>query len=355
MQLPEAPAPAEPPSTGVDGPMGRVSVSPLRTALTVVVGILLLVLLLYHAGVDDIHDRMGDLGWTSPLVLLPWSAIAILDALGWRCTLPSVNGKRVPLRSLALVRMAGEALNSLTPTAAVGGEPVKAHLLRAWGISGSDSMASIVIAKTALTVSQSLFVVLGIAALCVREDRGGLGVALVVLLLIVTAAFTIGLVRLQRRGPVSTVWRWIRRIMPRAAFVARLERSALAIDTRLAEFYRIEPGAFWQASFWHLAGWLFGVTEVMLIMYLIGAPVPWVDALIIEALSQPIRAAAIVIPGGIGTQEVGGVALCTLLGMPEAEGATLWLLKRGRELVFDGVGLLYLARRTAVGGRTMGA
>jgi hypothetical protein len=37
-----------------------------------------------------------------------------------------------------------------------------------------------------------------------------------------------------------------------------------------------------------------------------------------------------------------------MLGMPEHEAATLWLLKRGRELVFDGVGLLYLVRRSGI-------
>src|SRR6185295_15978092 len=107
-----------------------------RTVLTVALGIALLVLLLYHAGIDDIHDRMDEIGWKSPLVLLPWMVIAVLDALGWRCTLPARAAAQVPFSSLALVRMAGEAVNSMTPTAAVGGEPVKAHLLRAWGVSG---------------------------------------------------------------------------------------------------------------------------------------------------------------------------------------------------------------------------
>ena len=82
------------------------------------------------------------------------------------------------------------------------------------------------------------------------------------------------------------------------------------------------------------------------VLYLIGSTIPWRDAHIIEALSQPIRAASVVIPGGLGTQEWGGVALCSLLGMPENQGATLWLLKRGRELVLDGVGLAYLVHRS---------
>jgi putative membrane protein len=317
----------------------------LRTAASVAVGLALLGFLIYHADVDAIHEHMGEIGWTAPLVLLPWIAIVCLDALGWRCTIPPPAAARVPFGSLVLVRMAGEAVNSVTPMAAVGGEPVKAHLLRRWEVPAADSLASIVIAKTALTVAQSLFVIVGVAALCERSGRPDLGTALVALLLVVTAGFTIGLVRLQRRRPVTAAWRWARRLAPRSRLVARFEPSAHAIDVRLADFYGMEPQAFWRATGWHFAGWLLGVTEVALIMYLIGAPVTWLDALVIEALSQPIRAAAVVIPGGLGTQEWGGVALCRLLGMSEDEAATLWLLKRGRELVLDGVGLLYLVPR----------
>ena len=317
-----------------------------RTAVSVVVGLTLLGVLIYYSDVDKIHDRMDELGWSSPLVLLPWVVIACFDALGWRCTLPATAAARVPFPSLALVRMAGEAVNSVTPTAAVGGEPVKAHLLRAWGVSASDSLASIVIAKTALTVSQSLFVVFGVAALCIDWERREVAVAVVGVLLLATAGFTFMLVRLQRRRPLSTLWSWARRFAPRSRLLARVEPSAHAIDARLAEFYRMEPQAFWRATGWHLCGWLFGVVEVFLIMYLIGAPVSWLDALVVEALSQPIRAAAVVIPGGLGTQEWGGLALGKLIGMDSGDATTLWLLKRGRELVFDGAGLVYLLRRS---------
>jgi len=137
------------------------------------------------------------------------------------------------------------------------------------------------------------------------------------------------------------------RLVPRAGFVARLEGGAQGIDARLADFYRIERGAFLRSTLWHLCGWLGGVFEVVLLMALIGAPIEWRDAFIIEALAQPIRAVALVIPGGLGAQEVGGVALCRFLGIPEPVAVTLWLLKRARELAFDGVGLAYLARWTA--------
>ena len=59
---------------------------------------------------------------------------------------------------------------------------------------------------------------------------------------------------------------------------------------------------------------------------------------------------SLVIPGGVGAQELGGVALCSFLGIPEPVGVTLWLLKRGREWLFDAIGLVYLGRRATLRG-----
>jgi len=348
MPLPGADTAADPSpipgSPAPERPRARV----LRTAASIAIGLGLLGFLIYHADVDAIHEHMGEAGWAAPLVLLPWIVIVCMDALGWRCALSPAAASRVPFPSLVLVRMAGEAINSVTPTAAVGGEAVKAQLLRGWGVPASDGLASVVIAKTALTVSQSVFVVIGVAALCARWQRPGLGLVLVLMLLIGVIGFTAVLVHVQRRAPATTVWRWARRLAPRSRLLDRLAPGAGAIDARLADFYGLQRAAFWRATTWYLIGWMLGVTEVALVMYLIGSPIPWLDALVIEALSQPIRAAAVIIPGGLGTQEWGGVALCRLVGIPEDEGATLWLLKRGRELVLDGIGLLYLAHRSGV-------
>ncbi len=319
----------------------------LRTILTVGVGLLLLALLLRHAGLDAIWERLATLGWWAPLILLPYAVVTIVDGLGWRCALPASARALVPLPSLCLVRMAGEAVNSVTPTAAVGGEPVKAYLLRRWNVSGADAVASVVIAKTALTGSQALFTAIGVAAMLEFFGRRGLAMAWLVTLLVLSLGFIVLLVWVQRRGPAAAVWRLLRRLAPRARFVARLESGMQALDLRLAEFYRFERRTFVYASLWNLLGWVLGVVEVQVMLTLLGYPVPWLDALVIESMSQPIRATAIVIPGGIGTQEVGGVWLCGLLGIPEPEAVTLWLLKRGREVVFDGIGLVYLARATA--------
>jgi putative membrane protein len=346
MEQPAGREPAEPAAelAALEVPPGRRRRLSRFAALAL--GALLLGLLITYTGIEPVLAHLRALGWTAPLIFVPYLVINTLDTIGWRRTLPPEVAARVPFTALYLTRMAGEAVNSLTPTAAVGGEPVKAHLLRTWGVSGSDGLASVVIAKTALTVSQITFILIGLGTLFDRLERGIAGALWLAVLIGLAAVFTLFLVRLQRRGPVSTVWRWLHRIAPRAPIVARLEARAQAIDERLADFYRIEAAAFRSATLWHLGGWLLGVVEVWLVMTLIGEPISLRDALIIEALAQPIRAAAVFIPGGLGAQEVGGVALCSFLGIPTESGVTLWLLKRARELIFDVVGVAYLMRHT---------
>src|SRR2546428_5013978 len=253
-------------------------------AAAIAAGGLLLALLLYHAGIGPVVVRLRALGWGAPLVLVPYLVIAAFDALGWRCTLPATA--RAPLGAVYLARMAGEAVNSLTPTA-VTGEPLKAHLLRAWGVSSADGVASIVIAQTALTGSQIFFILLGLAALFDRLDQEALGAAWLALLVVIAIAFSLTLVRLQRRGPALAVWRCLRRLVPRADFVARLEGGAQGIDARLADFYTIERGAFLRSTLWHLCGWLGGVFGVMLLLGLFGTPFGLPDALLGQPLSRP--------------------------------------------------------------------
>ena len=326
----------------VSGGEARRRIVPL---LALAAGLSLLGWLLHHTGLEPVWERLRVLGWGAPLVFVPYLVIAMIDARGWRFALPPAARARIPLPGLMVTRMAGEAVNSLTPAAALG-EPVKAYLLRPWGVTGSEALASVVISKTALVASQSLFTALGIAALLLRLGRLRLALGWLIVLIVVCLVFTLGLVWVQRRSPATALWRALHRLVPRAAFVARLETGAAAFDVRLREFYRWEPHAFLLAASCHFVGWLIGVAEVVVIVVLTGGAVTWLDAFIIETLSQPIRASALVIPASIGTQELGGVWLCTFLGMSEAEALTLWLLKRAREMFFDGIGLLYLARRT---------
>jgi putative membrane protein len=317
-----------------------------RAALSVALGLALLGAFVATSDLAGVGDCFRLLGWAAPLVLLPEVLVLIFDTQGWRIVMPPEMRERIPFTSLYLSRMAGESLNAVTPTATVGGEPVKAHLLRRFGVAGSEAMASVVLARTALVVSQSMFVAAGTIALLAHLGYARLAAVGLLAQLVLLAGFTMALVRLQRRGLATAAWRALHRLAPGSHLLTRFEQAAVTIDRRLDDFHRLERPAFVRATAWHLGAWVLGVWEVQLIAWLIGAPVGFLEAFLIESLAQPIRAAAIVVPGALGVQEWGGMWLCTTLGMPEPQAVTLWLLKRARETVFDLVGLAYLGKRT---------
>ena len=77
-------------------------------------------------------------------------------------------------------------------------------------------------------------------------------------------------------------------------------------------------------------------------MHLLGSPVDWSDALLLESLGQAIRGAAFAIPGSLGVQEGGYLLLAPVVGLAPSTALALSLAKRAREILLGVPGLLYL-------------
>jgi putative membrane protein len=304
-------------------------------------GFVLLGVLIYQAGPRQLVQHLQVLGWWAPVIFLPYAVSSAFDAAGWRVTFVQF---RPALWLLYLARLIGETMNSLTPTAYLGGEPVKAFVLQRFGVPLTEGATSVILAKTALTIAQIAFVIVGVALFLIRADTGIATVPVVSILLITGVAVTTALVVLQRRGLVAFVARMASRVFPRARLAARFAQRAPEIDQRLRSFYGARPRAASASVALHFVGWMIGAAEVFAIMALIGHPVSITDAVVIEALAQPTRVAGIFIPGTLGVQEAGGMVIFSLLGLPPELGLVLMLLKRVREIVFNLLGLALLAR-----------
>ena len=106
----------------------------LLRPLVFVVG-LVVVGYLGHPSARHHHRRdLARLSWRlADRDLLSLRLTATLDAAAWRL---AFVGRVPPFSKLWSARLAGEAVNATTPTASVGGEPVKAFLLRSLGAAG---------------------------------------------------------------------------------------------------------------------------------------------------------------------------------------------------------------------------
>jgi uncharacterized membrane protein YbhN (UPF0104 family) len=71
-----------------------------------------------------------------------------------------------------------------------------------------------------------------------------------------------------------------------------------------------------------------------------GTPASYLEALVIESLMQAIRAAAFAIPGALGAQEGGLIAICAIFGLPAETAIAMSLIKRVPEFVFGAPSLV---------------
>ena len=310
----------------------------LLRLLLLLLGLGVLVALVLAHDPAAIFGSIARLSWRlAVLLVFPMAPVMVCDTLGWRF---AFLRDRVPFGVLLTTRLAGEAFNAVTPTAALGGEVVKAWLLRAHAPL-DESVPSVIIAKTTITLAQGLFLLLGVGLAALTLAGAPLLAAMEWLLGLEVLALGVFIV-MQTRGLVG----WSARVLARLG-LRRLEGGGAVarVDAALAEFYRRRPRRLALSIAFHLVAWLLGSLEAWLILFFLGAPVSLVTATVIEAFGTGIRFATFLVPASLGAQEGGFAVTFLALGLSTAEGVAFGLVRRIRELVWVAIGLLLFAAR----------
>ena len=171
--------------------------------LLLALGLLGLTFLVWHIGPHNIYQTAVRLGPLALIVILvPSLLMYVVEAYGWKVTLRP-SGRSVRFWRLLVIRTAGEVVNMTTPTAYVGGEPLKAYLLKRYNVPMVEGLASVVIAKTTMTIAEVLFILIGIALgfwMVGTTSSSGQMVVGGVLTIGLLAVGTAGFVFVQRRG-----------------------------------------------------------------------------------------------------------------------------------------------------------
>jgi uncharacterized protein (TIRG00374 family) len=325
--------------------------------LLLVLGLLTFAGLVWHIGPAHIVEAATSLGFGVVLViLLPSVLMYLLEAYGWRLTL-GPQAHRVSFLRLFAIRTAGEAVNMTTPAAYVGGEPLKAYLLKRHGVPIVDAMASVVTAKTIMTLAEVLFILVGIivsfwtmSAIRTPSTRAtgsstpvGAAVFTGVLLLFGMSLF----LTMQRRGLFIGLLSLLRRCRVRIAYLESREDKLRALDGAIIDFYARDRRALGFSIGMFFLGWMAESLEVYVMLYCIGPPADVLTSISIGALAVVIKGGAFFIPGSLGAQEGGYLLLLMAHGYSDLAGITFAILRRVRELVWIVIGLLCLA---ALGG-----
>lgn len=303
-------------------------------AVLLVGGLVVLAFLVAKVGVESVVSVLSRLTWWQlVLICLPYGLIMAVDTLGWRYAF--ISNPPPYLRMLA-ARTAGEAVNIVTALGSVGGEAVKVWLLRP-AVPYDESVPSVVIAKTTSTIAQTLLLVVGLvlAVTTLTVARDVLWAMLVLLgveLLLVGGFFVTQVAGLVRRAGRLLAWSGL------------IENASAAeeLDARLRRYYRENWRRFVLSVTFHFGGWLLGALEVLVMLYVLDIPVSMATATVIEAVGSGVRFASFLVPGSLGVLEGANTGVFSALGLGASAGLAFSLVRRARQGVWIGIGLIVL-------------
>jgi len=302
-----------------------------------VLGVALFAALVAQNDPAAVLASIADLSWRLAILLcFPVSLVMLFDTLGWRF---AFLRETVSFRALAASRLAGEAFNLTTPTAALGGEAVKAWLLRGYAPLDA-SLASVIVAKTTITLAQGLYLLLGVVVAWQTALTGSRLLSGMLWLLAIEAVALALFVLVQTRGMLGWTWRLLERIGVR---VARGHATLGRIDDALGQFYRTAPRRLVLSIAFHFVAWLLGSVETWLILKFLGSEVSLATATVIETFGTAIRVATFLIPASLGVLEGGFLATFAALGLSSTTAISFSLVRRVREVVWIAIGLVAFA------------
>ncbi len=299
-------------------------------------GAALFTVLLIREGVPQVGAAVATAGWAiAAVVAYHFFVPVFLDAVAWWSLFPKSD--RLPLRKLFWMRWVGESVSTLVPSAAVGGDVVRARLAAIDGAPLSISAASVIVDVTLGVFTQAGFTLLGLLLIVDATGQKNFVGPTLLGTLIALLAFA-GFYFVQRLG----MFRFLGLIIARLANSPEwqsLVQSGETLDRTIRALYTRRRGVVLCCA-WTTLSLVGGSGEIWIALYALGLQATLVNAVILQSMVLTIRSVAFPVPGGLGVQEGGYLVVGNLLGIPGETAFALSLIARVRELALGIPGLI---------------
>ncbi len=299
-------------------------------------GAALFTLLLIRQGVPHVIAAFASAGWWIAAVAIYHLAVPVfLDAIAWWALFP--KSERLSLWQLFLMRWIGESVSTLVPSAAVGGDMVRARLAAINGAPLPIAASTVLVDLTLGVFTQAAFTVLGVVLLVGATGQKNF-VRPTLVGTFIGVLGVLGFYFVQRLG----MFRFLAKIIARLANSPEwhsLVESGETLDRTVRTLYA-RRRALLMCCVWTSISLIGGSGEIWIALYALDLHATFVNALILQSVVLTIRSAAFAVPGGLGVQEGGYLFVGNLLGIPGDAAFALSLIARVRELALGIPGLI---------------
>ena len=295
---------------------------------------------LRHFGWTDVLHYARLAGWGLLLTIALEGVARIANTLGWWVTIDN-RPRSLGFGQLFAARIAGEAVDYVTPSAQLGGQFVMAMMVR-HKLAMAAGLVTVVVAALAEMVGQIGFITGGMLTVLPFEARfhhllwpalGGLALAI---------ALAAGFCYVQIRRPFTHLWRAAARLDLSRLGNDELRAAAGDADALLLEFHSHHRWRLFASCVCYLVAWSLGPVEIYILLMLLHEPATWQIAVLVEVFGQLIERATFIIPAKLVSQEGGKALVMAMLGYPADVGFAVGLLRRCKEMVWVFFGLASL-------------
>lgn len=304
------------------------------------IGIVTVILITYNVGFSEIFSLIAKASLLFIICYLITSLlIASMLTLKWKVIL-NAHGVDVPYHRLFMYRLAGYSVSYLTPSAHVGGEPIRAYLLQTEKVPINTAFSSVIIDKAIELFTDIMFFFFGVLIILNSFTVDPttkiviLGISLALILLV--GIFIGGI--LGKQSMFVTIFRFLR--LNKIKSLKAAEQNLADIERQIEEFYRQRKDSFLIIFIIMIVLWLLMFLEYRFALLMLGEIASPIQIFLI--LTGVGLAYSIPIPAAIGTLELGQLSAAKVLGLSATTAIGLAFIIRARDLIWTvlGIGIL---------------
>lgn len=311
--------------------------------ISLVIGLLLFLLIFYKTGPGQIWEYIKKLTWQKFLILFSLrSMYYILRTFSWKIIFEKYESK-VSFSHLFMARIAGDAISYITPSAQIGGEPIRAMMMRS--SSKRKTFASVIVDKTIEIFTMIFFIIIGVAIAVSQIPMPRHYKLLFIAFVLGAVLFGFFVFFRQKQGFLIWIINTLDKIKIKFKFIEKNKIKIKEIDDHISDFYKKHRKIFFLAFLLYSFIFLFWTTEIYLaLLFIDTAGLTFLKSFLIVTLGSLVVILP-TIPASLGVYEITYVTIFILLGLGAKVGMTLTLIRRILVLIWVGVGLLAILKR----------
>ncbi len=304
------------------------------------IGVILFINLIVKIGLRTIWDTVKNISPEYFLILLLIRFLFwYIRTLNWKIIMEKCQ-ITLPFWKIFKARVAGFAVNYLTPSANIGGEAARIMLVN--NKSDKNALASVILDKTIELIATIFFVMAAVAVAIYKIPMPMVQKYIYAGFVIFSVFSMIFILRKQHQGLLKWIILKLEKVKISFKFIRNNMDKIKEVDKNISSFYKYSKKSFFTVLVLYFIQMLVWTTEIYFSLHFLGlTEITFLKSFLIVALGS-IAFVMPVLPGGIGVYELTYLAIFKLLGLSTTFGMALVITRRVIALTWAGLGLIFL-------------